>query len=210
MISVAGIYPIVDVGPRVSAGGAAVLLTAFLAGGARLIQLRAKALGARALLGLAGPMVRECHAAGARLILNDRPDVAVLAEADGVHLGQDDLPAAEVRRWLPREMMIGVSCHDRAQLERALAEGVASYYAYGPVYATRSKERPDPVVGVDGLAEACRIAGAQPIVAIGGIHVEQLAAVRQAGAAAAAMISDLIEAQEPEARVRAAIAAFGG
>ncbi|MCC7386731.1 MAG: thiamine phosphate synthase [Deltaproteobacteria bacterium] len=210
MISVAGIYPIVDVGPRLPAGQAPALLTAFLAGGARLIQLRAKTLGARALLGLARPMVVACHAAGARLIVNDRPDVALLAGADGVHLGQDDLPATEVRRWLPSEMMIGVSCHDRGQLERALAEGVATYYAHGPVYATRSKERPDPVVGLDGLAEACRIAGARPVVAIGGIHVEQLAAVRQAGAAAAAMISDLIEAQDPEARVRAAIAAFGG
>ena len=207
---ISGVYAIVDAGGGVAVERAESAAQALLAGGVRLLQLRAKSIPIRDLLALARRLRAITRSAGAQLIINDRPDVAVIAEADGVHLGQADLPAEAVRPWLPAGMAIGVSCHDLAQVEAALRGGAASYLGYGPVYPTRSKESPDPVTGIDGLSAACRLAAALPVVAIGGITVAALPEIRAAGARSAAMISDLLARGDIEARARAAVAAFGG
>lgn len=178
---------------------------ALLAGGAQTLELRGKVLPARDLLELARGMLGRTRAAGARLLVNDRPDVALLAGADGVHLGQEDLPATEVRRWLPAQMLIGVSCHSPPQAAQAAAEGAADYIGYGPVYPTGSKKNPDPVVGLEELGRVCATHPALPVVAIGGIGVERLVAVRRAGARSAAMISALLSGGDPAALIRGAI-----
>jgi len=155
-----------------------------------LLQLRAKHAGARDTLALLHALRPLCTAAGTRLIANDRPDLAILAECDGVHVGQDDLPVAVVRELGPK-LLIGISTHDPAQLAAALDER-PDYIAYGPVYGTASKERPDPTVGLDGLARAHAMTSARgtPLVAIGGItlaRAKELSAHCELGAVIAAL-----------------------
>jgi thiamine-phosphate pyrophosphorylase len=125
------------------------------------------------------------------LFANDRPDLALLAGCDGVHVGQVDLPLAHVRRLAPG-LRVGVSTHDLSQLGAALAER-PDYVAFGPVFSTGSKLDPDPVVGLEGLAEAARRArnAGVPIVAIGGITLERAPAIGVLGALAA-VIGDLV------------------
>jgi thiamine-phosphate pyrophosphorylase len=204
-----GVYPILDLA-RVPAERARVTLEQLLEGGAKVVQLRAKTAAAGPLLTLASELAAICRAAGARFIVNDRPDVALLAGAGGVHLGQEDLLAPAVRRWLPTELVIGVSCHSIDQLSAAIEAGGADYLAYGPIFETRSKSRPDPTVGLAGLALARAKAGGRPLVAIGGITVDRVAAVRAAGADAVAMIAGLLDHGEVTARTREAVEAFEG
>jgi thiamine-phosphate pyrophosphorylase len=129
-------------------------------------------------------------AAGVLLFANDRPDLAVLAACDGVHVGQDDVPVADVRRFAPG-LRVGVSTHDLVQLEQALATG-PDYVAFGPVFVTVSKERPDPTVGLDGLVRAAAlVAGRIPLVAIGGITRERAPEVARV-ADAVAILSELV------------------
>ena len=173
-----GLYPILDV-DSIRAKGLDLLAFAAAVIKARpaLIQLRAKHAAARDTLATLRALRAPTRQAGVLLFANDRPDLALLAECDGVHLGQDDLALDDVRRIAP-SLAIGVSTHDAGELARALA-GRPSYVAFGPVYATTSKERTDPVVGLDGLAAAgarARAAGI-PLVAIGGIDLERAAAV---------------------------------
>jgi thiamine-phosphate pyrophosphorylase len=133
------------------------------------VQLRAKHASAHQTLEWLDQLAQHCEQAGVPLFANDRPDLAVLGGCDGVHVGQEDLAISDVRRFAPA-LRIGVSTHDARQLDEALA-GRPDYVAYGPVFPTSSKERPEPVVGTLGLAraaEACRAAGV-PLVAIGGI-----------------------------------------
>lgn len=162
--------------------------------GARVLQLRIKPdipLTANELCRL-GRMARAvCDQHGAALIVNDRLDVALACEADGCHLGQDDLPLADARAALAacgRHLWLGISTHNLEQVRAAVAGG-ANYLGFGPVFATRTKANPDPVVGLAGLAEAVRVAGPVPVVAIGGIGLEDAAAVYAAGAAAICAIS---------------------
>lgn len=190
---IGGVYAIVDVTAGRPPDAATRLARELLEGGIRVIQLRAKALPARAFLALARELRELTRAAGAAFVVNDRPDIAVLAGAEAVHLGQDDLPAAAVRAWLPASIRIGVSCHDPAQARAAA--GVADYIGYGPVFATATKANPDPVVGVDGLRRIRSEHSELPVVAIGGIDLDRLAAVKSTGVEAAAMISALTGAQ---------------
>lgn len=143
-----------------------------------------------------------CHEAGAMFIVNDRADVARLSGADGVHVGQDDLSPSQARTVLRAEALVGVSTHNSAQLALAIEEPV-DYIAIGPVFATSSKERPDPVVGLDGVraARATASARALPVVGIGGITIDRAPAVIEAGATCVAVISDLLS-EDPEARAR--------
>ncbi len=198
------LYAIVDVDTCTRAGIAPTAVArAYLAGGARLLQVRAKLLPSGAFLHLVEEIAVAARAAGATLIVNDRADVARVAGL-GVHLGQDDLPAAEARALLGHEAVVGLSTHTPAQLALALSLPV-NYVAYGPVFATATKAAPDPVVGLAGVADAAAAlarAGV-PLVAIGGITVATAAAVRRAGAASVAVISDLLVGPEaPEDRVR--------
>lgn len=142
-----------------------------------LLQLRAKHSGAGETLQLLRALRPLCERAGTRLIANDRADLAALAQCDGVHIGQDDLPLSVVRLIAPG-LLVGVSTHDLAQLEAALADK-PDYVAFGPVFGTASKECPDETVGVAKLAEAharARAAGI-PLVAIGGINLARMTEV---------------------------------
>lgn len=173
------------------------------------LQLRAKDVADGALLSLARQVAGLAHAAGVPFCLNDRPDLAFLAGADLVHVGQEDLGLAEVRavqRALGRETPVGVSTHNLAQARAAVAAG-ADYIGFGPVFSTTSKARPDPVVGLAALADVCR-AVAVPVVAIGGITRAQIAAVVETGAAAAAVIGDVDRAPDRTAAGREIARAF--
>jgi thiamine-phosphate pyrophosphorylase len=125
------------------------------------------------------------------VLLNDRVHLCAEVNADGVHVGQEDMSPAEARRLLTAEKLLGVSTHNLAQVQAAVATGVAGYLAIGPVYATGSKENPDPVVGVEGV-RAARALTRLPLVAIGGITKETGGAVLEAGADAVAVISALL------------------
>lgn len=160
-----------------------------LDGGARLIQLRDKEATAKELFDAAREILPLTRAVGGRLIINDRVDVALTAEADGVHLGQEDLTVEEAREILGPDRIIGISTHNRSQFEAALRTS-ADYIAVGPVFATTSKENPDPVVGLEMLREV-RALTDRPIVAIGGIDHSKAAEVLAAGADCVAVISAL-------------------
>jgi len=162
------------------------LARTLLASGARVLQLRIKPevpVGAGELVRIARGLRRLCDEVGAALIINDRIDVALAAKADGVHLGQTDLPLREARRVVGPGLWIGVSTHNLAQVTLARAGG-ADYLGFGPVFVTRTKKNPDPVQGLTGLRAAVAVAGGLPIVAIGGISPDQADGVYATGAAA--------------------------
>ncbi len=182
----------------------AAAAAAALAGGAPCVQLRAKALSARDLLEEARGIRAAARAAGALLVVNDRLDVALAADADGVHLGQDDLPAARARRLLPSGRLLGVSTHSLVQARRAVADG-ADYIGVGPVFATATKETGHAPLGLAGLA-AIAAAVPVPVVAIGGIGPVEAPQVIRAGAMAAAVISALMAAPDIAGATRALLA----
>jgi thiamine-phosphate pyrophosphorylase len=164
-----------------------------LQGGATLIQYRNKSDNTRAAVEHLR-LLRDLTRGRARLIVNDRVDLCLAAEADGVHLGQDDLPPSRVRQILEaagQPAWIGFSTHNLTQLAKAEALPV-DYLAIGPVFATSSKANPDPVVGLQGVRDA-RKATKRPLVAIGGITRANCRLVIEAGADCVAIISDLVE-----------------
>lgn len=196
------LYPIADTG---GGGDVLTLVDAILAGGAKLLQLRAKDVPTGELVALAREAQARTARAGAMLIINDRADVAKLVGAAGVHLGQDDLPPAAARKILGAGKVIGFSTHTAAQVETAAAIAEIDYLAFGPIFATASKRDPDPVQGLTGLASArtrCRL----PLVAIGGIDRATLAQVRAAGADAAAVIGAIAGAHDPASATRELLA----
>lgn len=159
------------------------------------LQLRAKSDEPRGVLELLTRLVPACAARGTLAFANDRPDLAVLARADGVHLGQADPSIASARAFHPA-LQVGISTHSLRELSAVLAER-PSYVAFGPVFNTTSKREPDPVVGMDGLAQASDLArrAGVPLVGIGGIDVERALAIRQ-WVDAVAVISGLIPVDE--------------
>lgn len=182
------------------------LARALLAGGARVLQVRLKPRGApmvpAAEVARVAAMARRiCDELGAALVVNDRIDVALAVGADGVHLGQTDLPLAEARAIAGDRLWIGVSTHDLAQV-RAARDGGADYLGFGPVFATSTKENPDPVQGIEGLRGAVAEAAGLPIVAIGGIGLGDAGALYGAGAAAVCAISAVNDAPDPVAAAR--------
>jgi thiamine-phosphate pyrophosphorylase len=209
-----GLYAIVDLDSLQAAKIAPIELAQHvLAAHPPLLQLRAKKASARDTLALLAALAPLCRQAGTLLFANDRLDLALLAGCDGVHVGQDDLPVAEVRRIAP-ELRVGVSTHDPTQLANALSQR-PDYVAYGPVFATRSKLKPDPVVGVDGLALAARAARRAriPLVAIGGIDLERAAVIAphaDLGAVISALLpAGLVESSAVTARAEALHRALG-
>jgi thiamine-phosphate pyrophosphorylase len=197
---------IVDVDLARAAGWAPLdLARAYLAGGARFLQIRAKQLGGAALLDLASAVVAAAKPEGAIVIVNDRADVARLARADGVHLGQEDLSPQAARAILGADAMIGRSTHSVTQLEAAAREPV-DYVAVGPVFATSTKETGYAPVGLELVRRAAE--GRRPVVAIGGISLENAAQVLTAGATSVAVISDLLSTRDPVARVAAFLKAL--
>ena len=175
-----------------------------LLGGARLLQLRWKPAPTAALLAAAREIRRLTREHGAHCFVNDRVDVAMAAGADGVHLGQEDLPLEAARRLLGEGAIIGISTHDVAQAEAA-ERGGADYVAFGPIFATETKVTGYSPRALEALREVRR-AIRLPIVAIGGIHEDNAADVLAAGANAVAMISEIIAAPDPAEKVRRVLA----
>ncbi|HSD51961.1 MAG TPA: thiamine phosphate synthase [Candidatus Methylomirabilis sp.] len=170
------------------------IATEALAGGADMIQLRDKSGNLRALLPQAWAIQALCRAHGAIFIVNDRLDLALAAGADGVHVGQEDLPAEAARQLLGPGKILGVSTHDRGQAEAAQASG-ADYIGFGPMFSTGTKETGYTPRGLAGLREV-RAAVGLPILAIGGITLETVADVILAGATAPAVISAIVAAPD--------------
>jgi thiamine-phosphate pyrophosphorylase len=196
------LYPVVDVDLCRARGlDPLAVLAAFLEGGALFVQLRDKDPSSGARLRLADAAVARTRAAGARLIVNDRPDIARASAADGVHVGQDDLPVAETRAIVGPAAIVGISTHDAAQRSAALQTD-ADYIAVGPIYGTATKDTGYSARGLDLVRQAAA-STPRPIVAIGGITLERAPEVIAAGAASVAVISDLLTGGDPAARVRA-------
>ena len=184
------LYPITDA--RLSGLSHAEQVARLCDGGATLVQLREKHLSPREFYREAVEAVRVARERGARLVINDRADIALAVGADGVHLGQDDLRPDAARALLGEAAVIGFSTHDLAQVAEA-ARMPVTYIAFGPVFATSSKENPDAVVGLEGLRRAREVVGEKiPLVAIGGITRENARSVLEAGADSLAVIGALV------------------
>ena len=175
-------------------------------GGARCLQIRAKELPSGAFLDLCDTITATAAPYDAAVIVNDRPDLALMSHPAGVHVGQDDFPPAHARRLLGEDAIIGVSTHTPAQVEAALREPI-TYLAVGPVFATRTKDTGYQAVGLEFVSAVVRMAGSVPVVAIGGITLEN-ASVIAAGAAAVAVIGDLVAVPDVRGRTRAYLQAL--
>jgi thiamine-phosphate pyrophosphorylase len=179
-------------------------LARLLARNACCLQVRLKPRGQRIdtdeIVRVARMARRVCDEASIPLVVNDRVDVALIAGADGVHLGQTDLPIAEARTLARDRLFIGVSTHDLDQVRAACAAG-ADYLGFGPVFATSTKENPDAVQGIDGLRAAVT-SSTVPVVAIGGITTVRATEVYGTGAAAICAISAVNEARDPAVAAR--------
>ncbi|MBI5236355.1 MAG: thiamine phosphate synthase [Deltaproteobacteria bacterium] len=203
-VNVHGLYAIIDADRLAPALMPATALE--LSGaGATIIQLRAKSLGSGEFLKAA----RDLRAAlkDAAFIVNDRVDIAMMSRADGVHLGQNDIPLIEAKRLLGNGKIIGVSTHNLKEALQAASEG-ADYIAFGPVFKTRSKRDAQEMKGIACLKEVCD-AVQLPVVAIGGITGENARQVIVAGARAVAMISELIDADDMKAKAASIVGMFG-
>jgi len=170
------------------------------AGGARLLQLRVKDLPSREFLTLAQQVRTVCRHYECLLIINDRADIALAIDADGVHVGQEDLPLAAARKVLGPQKIVGVSTHDPAQAQAA-ERGGADYIGFGPVFGTTTKATGYSARGLEQLREI-RSLVRLPIVAIGGITTERAPSALEAGANAVAMISDLVLASDVAKKVQ--------
>jgi thiamine-phosphate pyrophosphorylase len=202
---------IVDDDTAARAGWDTVALAgAFIEGGARLLQLRAKTLASGSLLAAAAAIVARGAEAGAVVVVNDRADVAAIARAGGVHVGQDDLDPASVRRVVGPDAIVGFSTHTDAQIADALERPI-SYLAIGPVFGTATKATGYDAVGLAAVERAAAAAGPRgiPVVAIGGITLDRAAEVMGAGAACVAVIGDLLASGDPAGRVRAYLDRLG-
>jgi thiamine-phosphate pyrophosphorylase len=190
------LYVILDAG--LIRGPVQVVAEQLMGAGVRLLQYRGKNVSAREMLEASAKLAAMARENGAAFFVNDRPDLAYLAGADGVHVGQDDLSAEEARAIVGQDRWVGVSTHNLEQFEHAAASS-ADYIAIGPIFGTTSKVNPDPVVGMELLREL-RPLTKKPIVAIGGIRLERAAEVIEAGADSIAVISDILGASDPAQR----------
>ena len=203
------LYAIVDAGVAAHASWTVTdLARAYLDGGARLLQLRASGVDAATQLGWCQAIVRLAAPLGARVIVNDRCDLALMAGAAGVHLGQHDLPISAARRLLGPSALIGLSTHDDRQVDAAVHQPL-SYLAVGPVYPTRTKDTGHAAVGLEAVRRVRAVAGERPVVAIGGITLATSPEVIAAGAASVAVIADLLAGGDPARRVQKYVDALG-
>jgi thiamine-phosphate pyrophosphorylase len=193
------IYPITDA--RLSGLTHAEQVRSLAEGGARLIQLREKRASPREFYEAAVEAISIARALDVKIIINDRVDIAIATDADGVHLGQDDLPVAEARRLIGSDKIIGFSTHNLKQALEADSLSV-DYIAIGPVFGTSTKENPDPTIGLELVKEVKRQIS-KPLVAIGGITLERAQSVIDAGADSLAIISDLYSTGDIASRMRA-------
>lgn len=177
-----------------------------LAGGARILQLRMKRTSPREALAATREVVAACHRAGALCLLNDRVDLALLSGADGVHVGDEDLPPEAARELLGPARLVGVTVRNLAGA-RAAKEAGADYVGLGPVFGTQTKQVPAPVLGVEAFAAVVR-ESPLPVVGIGGVGLANIAQVAAAGAHGAAVVSDALLAPDIAEQVRRLSAAF--
>ena len=175
------------------------IVEAFIEGEAKIVQIRDKHRKDRNLLRIVKRLVKVCHANGVKLIVNDRVDVALLGGADGVHVGQDDLPVEEVRKLAPEDFIIGVTVHSVEEAVRAAQKG-ATYLGAGSVYPTTTKDN-IVLIGIDGLADIVSAVDI-PVVAIGGITLENMDNVIHAGASGVAVVSAILSQENIAATVR--------
>ncbi len=176
---------------------------------APVVQLRAKHAGDRQALAWAREIRALTRACGSRFVMNDRFDLALLAEADAVHLGQEDLPPSALPPAARAKLAVGRSTHTPEQLDATRSEDV-DYVAYGPVFGTRSKDSPFSARGLEAVADAVRRAAPRPHVAIGGIEAGANGARRAIGVAGVAVISAVASAADPERATALLVAAFDG
>src|ERR1041384_649410 len=165
-------------------------------GGATLIQLREKRMSPREFFQDARDSLSIAHSAGSKLIINDRVDIALAIGADGVHLGQTDMPVEAARRLLGEHAIVGFSTHNLNQVEEAVSLPI-DYLAFGPIFPTATKENPDPIVGLTELAQIKNLVGSLPLVAIGGISAETIREVLISGADSVAIISAVLNGHNP-------------
>ena len=192
------LYAILD--PSLSSVPVAPLAENLAAAGVRLMQLRDKRATPARLFEQSRELAAALLPKGVTFIVNDRPDIAAIVGASGVHVGQDDLPPEDARRIVGAGRWVGVSTHNLEQFREASATS-ADYIAVGPIFPTASKENPDPVVGLALLREVRKLTE-KPIVAIGGITLERAEDVFRAGANSVAVISDLLAAPDPAEQAR--------
>ena len=186
------LYFITDLRPDIGS-----VVGAALAGGVDMVQLRDKRASDEELLEAAALFRSLCDEHGALFWLNDRPDLALRAGADGVHVGQDDQPVQEVREQVGPDVLVGLSTHSPEQLQRALGAGVDEI-SVGPVFETPTKEG-RPAAGLGYVRHAARPAGERPWFAIGGIDLDNVDAVAEAGARRIAVVRVLRDAPDPAA-----------
>jgi thiamine-phosphate pyrophosphorylase len=192
----ARLYFVTDVRP-----GLEELLAAALAGGVDMVQLRDKSASDDELVRAAAVFRRLCDEHGALFWLNDRPDLVEACGADGVHVGQDDMPASEARRAVGDDLLVGLSTHSPEQLDAAVAEGTADQLSVGPVWETPTKEG-RPAAGLDYVRHAAAVAGSRPWFAIGGIDLDNVREVIEAGASRIVVVRAIRDAEDPEAAAR--------
>ena len=183
------IYPITDT--TISGLSHRDQVKQLIEGGATLIQLREKRASPREFFQNAREALSIARSAAVKLIINDRVDIALAIGADGVHLGQTDMPVEAARRLLGDQAIIGFSTHNVNQLEDAVRRSV-DYLAFGPIFPTASKENPDPIVGLAELAQVKTLVGSLPLVAIGGIGTGAIREVLRSGADSVAVISAVL------------------
>jgi thiamine-phosphate pyrophosphorylase len=199
MSKLAPIYPITDLALSRKSTHLEIVKE-LIGGGATLIQLREKNLNARDFFDQARQAIAYARKRGVRIIINDRVDIALAADADGVHLGQDDLPVEKARRLLGTRKLIGISTHNIRQAMRASAT-LVDYLSIGPIFQTSTKESANPTLGIEFIRKL-RNRITKPIVAIGGITLDRSASVLAAGADSVAVISDLLKQGDLRARMK--------
>lgn len=199
-MDVGGLHVLIDPG-RVPAARLATFLPQIAQAGARVVQIRIKEGSTRAALAYGSEAVRLARRAGLLVVVDDRVDWALALGADGVHVGQDDMPVREVRRIAPG-LLVGASAGTPAEMAAALADR-PDYVGVGPVFRTTSKSDAGDPLGPEGLRRLSIQAGSVPVVAIGGINPANAAAVWAAGVAGIAVIAAVAEAADPAAAVRA-------
>lgn len=205
MIKLPRLYAITDL-KRAGKASHLAVVKELIKGGASLIQLREKELPARDFFRQACEAIEYAHRRNVKIIINDRVDIALAAGADGVHLGQHDMPVICARKLLGPRKIIGISTHNLRQFSAALRTD-ADYISIGPIYPTRTKTDPDPPLGPKIVARLARRID-RPLVAIGGITLENAPELVAAGADSVAVISDLLSYGEIASRTRAFLQAL--
>ncbi len=203
---IARLYAIID-GAQTGDGSPVAVSEILLSVGVRLIQYRDKRNSSRELFEISREIAERVRRANGTFIVNDRADIALAVDANGVHVGQDDLPVELALRVLKPHQWVGCSTHVLSQVRQADHSSVA-YIAFGPIFPTQSKELADRVVGLEGLREA-RKATRKPLVAIGGITLANARDVIEAGADSVAVIRDLLLAPDVGGRAREFLSVLG-